>query len=54
LAPALTFIAISPAAAAALETALAEAPDVRNLVRDIRISAFPDEASMLQRLDRSD
>ncbi|MGN6423768.1 MAG: uroporphyrinogen-III synthase [Asticcacaulis sp.] len=52
-APALIFIAISPAAAQALEKTLAAAPQTRKLARAIRISAFPDEASMLQRLDEA-
>lgn len=52
-APALVFIAISPAAAEALQCALAAAPQTRKLAREIRISAFPDEASMLQRLDEA-
>jgi uroporphyrinogen-III synthase len=49
----LIFIAISPAAAKALDQALAAAPQTRKLARQIRISAFPDEASMLQRLDEA-
>ncbi|HWU48680.1 MAG TPA: uroporphyrinogen-III synthase [Asticcacaulis sp.] len=52
-APALIFIAISPAAAEALQCALAAAPQTRKLALAIRISAFPDEASMLQRLDEA-
>lgn len=52
-APALIFVAISPAAAEALDQARAAAPQTRKLAREIRISAFPDEASMLQRLNEA-